>query len=372
MTSPLPCTCTPPLAVDLRQSSSSPEDATEASSKNSYLIQNFQTHGWSPIVVTVPGISPPCQAQILQAFQEQGHQRQDHVTYRHAESGAVGTVEPKESLEVSISNLFDLGDIGDNMNDTPSRRVSGWCRALQQVAFQVEQALSLPSNLLLDSDPTTSLDLMRAFHYHAVKDQDKNNHKENNDKALILGSSPHTDWGSLTVVWQDDVGGLQTYCHACHTYRNVAPSPTTFSTDETKDSWNCIVHVGDVTSLALTLAGSSLLSSKLESSSHQVMQWPSPKHRVVSQDRVRTSLVYFGYPPPYLSLQDVTSALATCAPKSTSETRTRLPLLSSLNDYYLLKNQSTETNVDPATVLQSIQHQPLGEVFADKWNQVQR
>jgi hypothetical protein len=44
-----------------------------------------------------------------------------------------------------------------------------------------------------------------------------------------------------------------------------------------------------------------------------------------------------------------------------------------LDDYYLLKNQkSTESIVTAATVLQSIQNQPLGKVFADKWNQVQR
>jgi hypothetical protein len=271
-------------------------------------------------------------------------------------------------LQVSISKLDD----DDNENDTS--RISVWCRALQQVAVQVAKALDLPPNLLLDTNtnPTTSLDLMRVFYYHAVDVVDNNtngNAVDNQEK--VLGSSPHTDWGSFTVVWQDDVGGLQTYCHACQTYGDVAPSKTPTKEEVTNHIWNCIVHVGDVTSLALAAAAAAAAVSDSEdaSSHHEIQQWPSPKHRVVSQNRLRTSLVYFGYPPPHLSLEDVTCALAKWAPKSHScSKRSSLPL----DEYYLLKNQSTESNVTAATVLQSIQNQPLGKVFSQKWKQVQR
>jgi hypothetical protein len=333
------------------------------------LQQNFETHGWSPIVVTVPGVSPPCQAQILQAFETTTKKNDrrvvpEHAIYRQAESGAVGTVEPKESLEVSVNKL----GLEDDESDTS--RISGWCRALQQVAFQVTNALDLPPNLLLDANATTSLDLMRVFYYHAVDNHD------DDPKTPLLGSSPHTDWGSLTVVWQDDVGGLQTYCHACQTYRNVDPSESTTTDEEDETTkhnvWNCIVHVGDVTSLALA---ATTTSESDDPSSHQMMQWPSPKHRVVSQDRLRTSLVYFGYPPPHLSLEDLRCGLAKWAPKIShcgSNSRSP-PMPIALDDYYLLKNQkSTESIVTAATVLQSIQNQPLGKFFADKWNQVQR
>jgi hypothetical protein len=330
-------------------------------------------------MVTLPGMAPPGQEQILQAFFQDKDQHPPHAIYRQAESGAIGTVEPKESWQVSISNL-GLDNLDNLDSNKETSRISGWCRALQQVAFQVEQALDLPPHLLLDANPTTSLDLMRVFYYHAVNQ----NHNQNQENP-ILGSSPHTDWGSLTVVWQDEVGGLQTYCHACQTYRHVTPSPksTTTENGETEPVWNCIVHVGDVTSLALAAAAAATESDDSSSIHQHPRQWPSPKHRVVSQDRLRTSLVYFAYPPPHLSLQDVTSALVQWAPASDSDSHTTtttttkllpvpLPVPLPLNEYYLLKNQSTESDVTAATVLQSIQHQPLGEVFLQKWNQVQR
>jgi isopenicillin N synthase-like dioxygenase len=41
---------------------------------------------------------------------------------------------------------------------------------------------------------------------------------------MALGSSPHTDWGTLTVVWQDNKRGLQTHCDACNVWLDVNTS----------------------------------------------------------------------------------------------------------------------------------------------------
>jgi hypothetical protein len=88
-------------------------------------------------------------------------------------------------LQVSISKL-DNED--ENENDTS--RISVWCRALQQVAFQVAKALDLPPNLLLDTNtnPTISLDLMRVFYYHAV-DVDNNNNNNNNQEQQSMATT---------------------------------------------------------------------------------------------------------------------------------------------------------------------------------------
>jgi hypothetical protein len=119
-----------------------------------------------------------------------------------------------------------------------------------------------------------------------------------------------------------------------------------------------------VTSLALALAAAASDSDD-SSSHHQIQQWPSPKHGVVSQDRLRTSLVYFGYPPPHLSLEDVICALAKWAPKRHScSKRSSLPV----NEYYLLKNQSTESNVTPATVLHLFKTSRLARSFCKNGN----
>ena len=70
---------------------------------------------------------------------------------------------------------------------------------------------------------------------------------------------------SFTVIWQqDDISGLQTYCHSCRKWTTVeAPksSTPTLSTRSTGSAhnvnhdslvqWQCLIHVGDMTSLAL-------------------------------------------------------------------------------------------------------------------------
>jgi len=75
-----------------------------------------------------------------------------------------------------------------------------------------------------------SISLMRVFHYFsahevpgAVRAGDHTEGTEPPEAAAVaaggtahvnvtvLGSSPHTDWGYLTVILQDDVGGLQFY-----------------------------------------------------------------------------------------------------------------------------------------------------------------
>jgi hypothetical protein len=346
----IPCTCHAPNPVNL---------STTTAKKS--LLTNLSRYGWSPITVALQEFpQPPTQEAILDYFVSSDDKSTTTTTrpaqciYRAFESGAVGTVEPKESLEVKIADISATSYIDGDDDNRQEELLYTWCRALRSIAERVETSMGLPPNVLLDRTQQNSLDLMRAFYYHAVSDE--------KIARTSFGSSEHTDWGTLTVVWQDHVGGLQTYCHACQKYVHVAATkPAKNSDDSQKNEWNCIVHVGDTLSLAL---GQNRDNDKSRSGD-RVVQWPSPTHRVLSQPQLRTSLVYFVYPPTSETLQTLHAKLKGWEESSRGMT---LPL----EKYYLLKNQSTGQSESPAAVLATMESRPLGQVFQEKWGQVQR
>ncbi|EEY56885.1 uncharacterized protein PITG_10414 [Phytophthora infestans T30-4] len=81
----------------------------------------------------------------------------------------------------------------------------------------------------------------------------------------FIGSSPHTDWGYLTLIMQDPVGGLQVFHD--EKWVDVPYIPGTL-----------VANAGDY--LSLVTGGKCL----------------SPVHRVVADKRERYSLVFFYYP----------------------------------------------------------------------------
>lgn len=267
--------------------------------------------------------------------------------------------------------------------------------------------VSSSSNTRSRSNHVGSIDLLRAFYYHTVPQP------QARTQGPCLGSSPHTDWGSFTVVWQDHVGGLETFCHACQTWNHVHPMmqiPNSKDMNDMDDDDNknnhetsksnevpftFVVHVSDITSLALRLAVSNLVTT-----TSTMMDWPSPRHRVVSPvDETRVSLVYFAYPPPDISLAKVVKALqeqqqqqqpgggqggsASMMEQMSSESGNGVSRKATivLEDYSLLQNQSSTASnssvhvpppLSPKDQLDHILHLPLREVLMDKWNQVQR
>ena len=105
------------------------------------------------------------------------------------------------------------------------------------------------------------IDLLRVFRYGAVS------HSQTNANEAVLGSSAHSDWGTLTVVWQVDKGGLQTYCHSCDKWSDVVASSTTVTASSTlttneKGLGECsaqlFVHLGDFLSLATIVEGTGI------------------------------------------------------------------------------------------------------------------
>jgi isopenicillin N synthase-like dioxygenase len=93
-------------------------------------------------------------------------------------------------------NLFPPGDLGP--------AITAWIDALLAVAAALLRGIALGLRLPVDwfadhltSDPTV---LFRVFHYPALPD---------NDAANEWGVGEHTDYGLLTLLAQDDSGGLQ-------------------------------------------------------------------------------------------------------------------------------------------------------------------
>ena len=368
------CTCQKaPTVVTL-------EGGEQDTTDKAALMHNLQTFGWSPLRIAVcpNSLPPPTQNRILEVFRQYERQQLDKsnasendLVYIAAESGSSqGTVEPKESLEVALSRCtMSSSDSQIDHCIPPHIQVKKWCQSLSWIARQVCTVLELPSDTFLASSSTqgSSLDLLRVFHYYALNDVvQRNNGTHGDDDNLILGSSPHTDWGSLTIVWQDHVGGLQTYCRKCQAWIDVPPPPPPSNEDD--KYWQVIVHVGDMASIVLN----ALLSGSDSQHSSSSALWPSPKHRVVSsKTHERVSLVYFAYPPSQASLATMHQTLQTNWPLlQLKEKHCRLPL----TEYFLLHDQSvgSASTRTPEEMYEEMWNLPIQNIVQLKWRQVHR
>lgn len=83
---------------------------------------------------------------------------------------------------------------------------------------------------------------------------------------------PHSDWGSLTILYQDDVGGLEVLDRKSDTWMPVPTIADTF-----------VVNVGDLMSL--------WTNGRWNSTKHRVVV-PQPEH----WDRLRVSIPFFHVP----------------------------------------------------------------------------
>jgi hypothetical protein len=330
-----PCTCgVPPPSVDLTQAFDSLNlhggDYAQAQEMHAtirrQLVENLQSTGWSSVqlnvhklftsdsdpasdsTTTARRLRPVLQAHALWkdqltelfepdvvAVEQKRISPPNNIVYRAAESGAPGTVEPKQSWEVLRCSCIKSED-GDpphqeeaEAESMVAERMKEWVSVLHSVAVTVRKILQFPESILLhdetchsnSNERTTSLpcssDLLRAFLYDTV---DVTTPSDDFDYPNILGSSPHTDWGSFTVVWQDTVGGLQTFCHGCEKWVDVAAE-----TPGDSGVIRFVVHIGDVTSLALGRALQETSSKdRREAATDDVngetssVAWPSPKH----------------------------------------------------------------------------------------------
>ena len=323
-------------------------------------------------------------------------------TYRTRESGAptAGSLEPKQSWEIrrrrsnkATTTTTTAKEEENSMLFLLEQRLRGWVNLLHAVAVAARTMLGLPPHLLLheqqqqqdndDEEESEPMDLLRAFYYDAATTDN------NSNAGCNIGSSPHTDWGSFTVIWQDTVWGLQTYCPHCQVWNNV---PTSLDYGKKKDNneenntVHLILHVGDITSLAMRRRRRQRNDHNQKQQQQQRTWWPSPRHRVLLSSPVpRTSLVYFAYPPRNWSLSQIQEQLGRHSTMISSTTSLSDDDLASADDdedwyeeYSLLQNQSVttssllESSPNAKQQYERILHQPLWQVLAEKWQQVQR
>jgi len=283
------------------------------------------------------------------------------ATYRGrtSESGAAEQPEPKQSWELRRCHAAKDSDGGDRTKVVGERlqRVEGWTVGMHQAAELVVQLLGIDPNTILQNGPCgcsdmsscedkCCMDLMRAFRYDALSSEQY--------RASHPGSSSHSDWGCLTIVWQDTSGGLQTYCHECDKWSDVSAS---LDDDMPDNTIALFVHVGDFLSLA---TGG---------------EYPSPRHRVLcplrketgSSKESRCSLVYFAYPPLGVSLEEAAIKL----------NKIKLPHAGDFlhyDRYSLLQNQSALSSDSSAhkAVYERMRKVAFEEAIKEKWGQVQR
>lgn len=362
------CTCEAPPTIDLTGTLNG-ENISQAESLSMRTI--MARWGWLHVSLDLDSLNdaspldklafdPPAMKQMIQDMFDSSVVTSNprHAFYRGrtSESGA-SNAEAKQSWEVQRCS-------GDSP-DGPLNIVHKWTEALHSISVTVTRILKLPPDVLIRDQHCECLgtrkcnvDLLRVFLYDAV------------DEDGSLGSSPHTDWGSFTVVWQDDVGGLQTYCHSHQKWIDVqAPSVQ-------KKTIRFVVHVGDVTSLAMGHAIARLSPGKKKDSELDsvVVTWPSPKHRVRSpmaySGLPRASLVYFAYPPPGVSLDYLENALEPFV--KTEELTVAIPY----EEYFVLRSQSPgdeeHCHALPNETYNTMRSRPLHIVFDEKWRQVQR
>ena len=294
---------------------------------------------------------------LLETFFPQGNILSTAAVYRSAgESGNKKSeiAEPKQSWEYSrcqSSHRFHEVAVDLFLNK--------WSHAMHQLTKVLANLLHLPKPMIAEhtcccrssSSPCCNYDLLRLFRYDPVLDS--------SSCLQTLGSSEHTDWGTFTIVWQDHVGGLQTYCPKHDLYNNVTPPESRTS------KVSLFVHVGDFLCIAKGFDRNGVN-----------FIWPSPKHRVVSPiSNPRFSLVYFAYPEPQFTLAQATESLLSSSQDSKICHPNNQQQIIPLQQLSLLCDQSANATSTTGAwdILQDMYHQPFAShVIPNKWSQVQR
>jgi isopenicillin N synthase-like dioxygenase len=238
---------------------------------------------------------------------------------------------------------FDGQDFRGSMND-----IYGACfRVSQAIAAGIAEALEQPE--LLDACQGSggeTISLMRMFRYLPYEDDPLTREDIATAAALVpkIGSSPHTDWGFLTLVVQQDIapdaGGLEIWDHtsAEQGWLRIPSVPGSL-----------VVNVGDYLSL--------LSRGRFVSPLHRVTMSETPsalaENAHEDDDGTRLSLVFFAYP-------EYSSRLSLTQPEDAMRTS------------LLQQQQVGARGQTAAEAAAALAETPFGEYILGKWSQVSR
>ncbi|RYG97064.1 isopenicillin N synthase family oxygenase, partial [archaeon] len=203
-----------------------------------------------------------------------------------SESGLAEYIEPKEGYsygypsehtehnKLTSPNIWPAGLSSQSVQVLSDLfiKFSKICNLIMHSIVSYRNSLNIPSQAInIASEKGAEISLLRVFHYfHTQSPQYLTNINPSSNPGTPLtnaiGSSPHTDWGLLTLIMPNHVSGLQ-YINEGK-YMGVPSIPDTV-----------VVNVGDFFSLATK------------------GEYHSPIHRVLSPvNENRMSFVYFFYP----------------------------------------------------------------------------
>ena len=178
-------------------------------------------------------------------------------------------------------------------------------------------------------DPGGSTSVMRLFHYFASGElADVMGANVTSTGKIVMGSSPHTDWGYLTLILQDATGGLQVQHNG--KWMDVPHVPNSL-----------VINAGDFLSM---ISGG---------------RYTSPVHRVLSpRSKDRTSFVLFYYPEYKTPLK---ASLFSQSADNSQELNSLFTLVAPLEF-----NAESATNENAESLL------PLtfGDYIIEKWREV--
>ncbi|KAN0036027.1 hypothetical protein ACTA71_005327 [Dictyostelium dimigraforme] len=117
--------------------------------------------------------------------------------------------------------------------------IHSYIEKLTELSQQLMEAISLSLNLPQDYfhshytyDPFILMGLLHYPSFHQENEEIQEIKSPNPDdsagKPEQFGTGQHTDWGLLTVLYQDDVGGLQVKSKDSNEYIDAPPIPGTF------------------------------------------------------------------------------------------------------------------------------------------------
>ena len=246
---------------------------------------------------------------------------------------------------------FDAEDFRTTMNDI----YSDCYRVSQAIAAGLAQALEQPA--LLDACQGSggeTISLMRMFRYFPYSADPLGSNGDATPAAGVpkIGSSPHTDWGFLTLVVQQDIGpgegGLEIWDHTSE-QRGWLRVPSVPS--------SVVVNVGDYLSL--------LSRGRFVSPLHRVTMPEASAHsmradvddteevREDAADGTRLSLVFFAYP-------EYSARLSLAEPEGAMRTS------------LLQQQQVGARGRTAAEAAARLSETPFGEYILEKWAQVSR
>ncbi|KAJ3067092.1 hypothetical protein HDU98_009697 [Podochytrium sp. JEL0797] len=218
--------------------------------------------------------------------------------------------------------------------------------------YKKELAIALSENKALencvasiqDAESAAAVSLMRLFRYYPYSTAG------NASEPAIphidrIGSSPHTDWGFLTLILSKEPG-LQ-----IADTPTVTPQTTWKTVQVEKDCF--IVNGGDYLSVI---------------TNGRVV---SPLHRVVNAvDSVRTSLVFFYYPPYDTIVPGDFEFLHQCG--AGGEEGREGDVVERLKNLSLFKNQQDARKVAGKAEVLDLKKVSFGEYISAKWESVSR